>query len=96
VTLTVDEPVTAGFELVQTPPPPTPTPPRCVVPKLKGKTLRSAKGAIGRAHCSLGKVTRAFSARVKKGRVISQKPRAGSKLTAGAKLRLTLSKGKRA
>jgi uncharacterized delta-60 repeat protein len=67
----------------------------CVVPKLKGKTLRAAKRALKRAHCSAGKVTRTFSAKVKKGRVISSKPRAGKKLAAGSKVRLTLSKGKK-
>jgi beta-lactam-binding protein with PASTA domain len=68
----------------------------CVVPKLKSKTLRAAKRAIGKAHCSVGKVTRAFSAKVKKGRVLSQKPKPATKLAAGSKVRLTLSKGKKA
>jgi hypothetical protein len=67
----------------------------CVVPKVKGKTLRAAKRAIRKAHCSVGKVTRAFSARVKKGRVISQKPKPGKKLAAGSKVKLKVSKGKR-
>jgi PASTA domain-containing protein/List-Bact-rpt repeat protein len=68
----------------------------CVVPKLKGKTLKAAKRAIKRAHCAPGKVTNAFSARVKKGRVILQKPKPGKQLIAGSKVKLTLSKGKRA
>jgi hypothetical protein len=29
-----------------------------VVPQLKGKTLNQTKTALGRAHCSLGKVNR--------------------------------------
>jgi uncharacterized delta-60 repeat protein len=66
----------------------------CVVPKLKGKTLRAAKRALKKAHCSPGKVTRAFSAKVRKGRVISQKPKPGKKLAAGSKVKLKLSKGK--
>jgi uncharacterized delta-60 repeat protein len=70
--------------------------PLCVVPKLKGKTLRAAKKAIRRAHCSVGKVTREFSAKVKNGRVISQKPKPGKKLAAGSKVRLKVSKGKKA
>ena len=32
--------------------------PRCVVPKLKGKTLSQAKNALSKAHCRLGKVHR--------------------------------------
>jgi uncharacterized delta-60 repeat protein len=66
----------------------------CIVPKLKGKTVKAAKKAIKRAHCSLGKVTKAFSAKVKKGRVISQKPKAGKKLAPGSKVRLKVSKGR--
>jgi uncharacterized delta-60 repeat protein len=67
----------------------------CVVPKVKGKTLRAAKRALSRAHCSAGKVTKAFSAKVKKGRVISQRPRPGTNLAAGSKVKLKISKGKR-
>jgi uncharacterized delta-60 repeat protein len=66
----------------------------CIVPKLKGKTLRAAKRAIRKAHCSVGRVTRVFSARVSKGRVITPKPGPGKKLAPGAKVRLTVSKGK--
>ena len=97
MTLNADEPVTAGFEQVQTLPPPTPAPtPRCLVPKVKGKKLTAAKRAIRNAHCAVGKLTKAYSAKVRKGRVISQKPRSGRKLAAGAKVKLTLSKGKKA
>jgi uncharacterized delta-60 repeat protein len=92
VTLDADRSISASFELVKTPPPP---PALCIVPKVKGKTLKAAKRAIKRAHCSVGKVTRAYSAKVKRGRVISQKPKPGRKLAAGAKVKLTLSKGKR-
>jgi uncharacterized delta-60 repeat protein len=69
--------------------------PLCVVPKLKGKTLRAAKRALRKAHCSVGKVTRVFSARVRKSRVVAPKPRAGKKLAPGAKVKLQLSKGKK-
>jgi hypothetical protein len=52
---------------------------KCVVPRLKGKTLRAAKKALSRAHCALGKVRRAYSSKVRKGRVISQRPGPGVK-----------------
>lgn len=65
----------------------------CTVPKLKGKTLRASKRALGRAGCKLGKVTKKSSARVKKGRVVKSRPAAGSKRPAGAKVALVLSKG---
>ena len=68
---------------------------RCIVPKAKGKGLRAAKRAVTKAHCAVGKVRKAFSAKVKKGRVIAQSARAGKNLAPGAKIRLTVSKGKR-
>jgi uncharacterized delta-60 repeat protein len=68
----------------------------CVVPRVKGKILVAARRAIVKAHCSVGKVTRAFSSKVKKGRVISQKPQAGKRLGAGSKVKLMVSKGKKA
>jgi uncharacterized delta-60 repeat protein len=83
LTISADQTATATFNVL------------CVVPKLKGKTLKAAKQALRRAHCSPGKVTKAFSAQVKKGHVLSQKPKPGTKLAAGAKVRLALSKGKK-
>ena len=85
VTPSTDHTVTATFEKK----------PPCIVPKVIGKTLKAAKKAIERAHCTLGKVTKAYSATVKKGHVGAQKPRPGSKLAPGAKVRLKVSKGKK-
>jgi hypothetical protein len=45
---------------------------KCVVPKLAGSTLASAKRQVRNAHCKVGKITFAKSKKVKKGRVISQ------------------------
>jgi PASTA domain/Divergent InlB B-repeat domain len=83
LTMSANRSVTATFKVL------------CVVPKVKGKRLRAAKRAIRKAHCSPGKVTRAFSAKVKKGRVIAQKPKPGKKLAAGSKVKLKVSKGKK-
>lgn len=66
----------------------------CIVPKLKGKTLKAAKSALAKAHCKAGKVSKKFS-KVKKGRVISQKPGAGKHEPAGTKVSLVVSKGKK-
>jgi hypothetical protein len=52
---------------------------RCIVPKAKGKGLRAATGAVIKAHCSVGKVKKAFSAKVKKGRVIAQSAKPGKR-----------------
>jgi beta-lactam-binding protein with PASTA domain len=69
--------------------------PLCIVPKVKGKKLKAAKAAIRKAHCAVGKVTKAFSSKVKKGRVISQKPAPGKKVDGGSKVKLKVSKGKK-
>jgi DNA-binding beta-propeller fold protein YncE len=65
----------------------------CIVPKVVGKTLRTAKRAIRRKHCRVGKVRRAHSARVLTGRVLSQRPRPGSHLRNGSKVNLIVSRG---
>jgi beta-lactam-binding protein with PASTA domain len=68
--------------------------PICLVPKVKGKKLSAAKSALTQANCAAGKVTKKFS-KVKKGRVISQRPKPGTNLAAGAKVNLVVSKGKK-
>jgi Divergent InlB B-repeat domain/PASTA domain len=65
----------------------------CVVPKLKGKGLAAAKRQIKAHDCSVGKIRRAFSTKIKKGRVISQKPKAHKRLKHGAKVNLVVSRG---
>lgn len=67
----------------------------CIVPKVKGKTLSAAKRALRAHFCSAGKITHAFSNRVRKGRVISQRPKPGKHLRHNGKVRLTVSRGKK-
>jgi hypothetical protein len=67
---------------------------RCTVPNLHGKTLKAAKKALKKAHCRAGKTSRKRSKKIRKGRVISSKPKAGKKLPNNAKVKLTLSKGR--
>jgi hypothetical protein len=69
--------------------------PRCVVPKLRGKTLRLARTAIRRNRCRMGRIQRKFSGNVQAGRVVSQTPRAGRRLAVGARINVVVSKGKR-
>jgi serine/threonine-protein kinase len=80
--------VTATFST--TPPKPV----RCVVPRVKGKTLGAARKAIGSAHCT-ATVVAAYSSQVRKGVVISQRPAPGTRLRKGARVALVVSKGKR-
>jgi hypothetical protein len=67
----------------------------CHVPRLRGKKLKAAKRALRKAHCKAGKITRKHSEVVKKGRVISQRPKPGKHLKKGAKVKLVISKGKK-
>jgi streptogramin lyase len=63
---------------------------KCLVPKLKGKTLTQAKRLLTRSHCRLGKVTQAKKHRKHKLVVVSQKPGAGKTLPSGAKVAVRL------
>jgi PASTA domain-containing protein len=69
--------------------------PRCVIPNVKRRTVAAARRAIRRAGCRVGRIGRAYSPSVGKGRVISQSPRAGARRAAGSKVSLVLSRGKR-
>jgi beta-lactam-binding protein with PASTA domain len=59
------------------------------------KTLPAAKRALAKGRCRLGKVTSAYSAKVKKGLVLKQGKRPGLKLANGWRVPVTLSKGPR-
>ena len=83
---------TASFTVNPPPPPPAK---KCVVPKLKGKTVKAAKRTLKSHHCTLGKVKHAFSSKVKKGHVSSQKRKAGKHLKHYARVSVTASKGKK-
>jgi PASTA domain/FG-GAP repeat len=67
----------------------------CLVPKVKKKTLPAAKRTIARANCRVGQIRRAHSTRVKRGRVISQKPKPGRVLPRGGKVNLVVSRGRK-
>ena len=87
------------FRVGQPPPPPPPPPPpqarptACVVPRVIGRRLAVARGAIRRAHCSVGRIRQARSARAR-GRVVSQSPRAGARRRRGARVSLVVSRGR--
>ena len=79
------------------PPPPLARPPvaRCVVPNVKGKTVPAARIALARARCALGRVSRAYSRRVRKSRIISQSRRAASRHPRGTRVNVVVSRGRR-
>jgi DNA-binding beta-propeller fold protein YncE len=87
VTMEANTTVTATFNVI---PPTSPSPlEECVVPKLKGKSLKNAKSALANANCKTGKVTRPKG---KKGSLVvkSSKPGAGTTLPTDSKVDLTL------
>lgn len=67
----------------------------CVVPRLEGKQLQKAKRMLHARDCSLGRIKRVFSTKVKKGRVISQRPKPRRQLRHGARVGLVVSRGKK-
>jgi PASTA domain/FG-GAP-like repeat len=67
----------------------------CTVPKVTGMTLPAARSATARAGCHVGKIRRAYSKTVKRGRVISQKPKPGTVLPNGGKVDLVASLGRK-
>jgi ABC-type oligopeptide transport system substrate-binding subunit len=69
--------------------------PRCIVPNVRGTTLRQARRMLAARRCALGRVTRAYSAKVKNGRIIRQSPRPGARLSRGTRVRVVVSRGKR-
>ncbi|MFL5958956.1 MAG: PASTA domain-containing protein [Gaiellaceae bacterium] len=85
VTIDSDKTVTASFGLA---------PKMCVVPKVKGKTLKRAKRVIKGHACKVGTIKRTTSRTVEKGHVISQKPKPGRTLKHGARVNLVVSKGR--
>jgi hypothetical protein len=75
-------PTVAGDQFTYTASPAAP-PVKCVVPKLKGKTLKATKMRLKKAECKLGKVEGKNS---KKAKVKKQKPKPGAVLSRGSKV----------
>jgi serine/threonine-protein kinase len=67
----------------------------CKVPNVKGMTLSAARRELKAGDCLLGTVRKAHSAKIKRGRVVSQSQRPGKTLKAGGKVNLVISKGKK-
>jgi beta-lactam-binding protein with PASTA domain len=59
----------------------------CVVPNLRGKTLRNARKALKRADCQLGKV---IAKRRATGHVKNQRPKARTVLAPGSRVQVKL------
>jgi hypothetical protein len=69
------------------------TPGLCNVQYVEGMKLADAKGKLTRVNCRVGRVRHAYSKRIKRGRVISQKPKFGAVRSGGGKVNLLVSVG---
>src|SRR6266545_8394217 len=66
----------------------------CVIPKVKGLPLAKAKRKITDASCATGKITRAFSRRIEKGKILWQRwTKPGRPRPGGTPVHLVVSKG---
>jgi parallel beta-helix repeat protein len=66
--------------------------PRCLIPKVKGRKFFKARKAILRAGCRVGKVSWRKS-KIRRGIVVAQSPRAGTRVKRGFRIKLVRSKG---
>jgi uncharacterized delta-60 repeat protein len=67
----------------------------CVVPHLSGQKMDwFAQKWIKGSHCSVGKIERVHSRRVKRRRIISEKPRPGTVHVEGTRVRVVVSLGR--
>ena len=73
----------------------TPVPYQCIVPSVKRKTVAAGRRKLAASHCRLGSVKRTYSRRVARGRIISQRPRAGTELSDRGKVSVVVSRGRR-
>ena len=67
----------------------------CLVPNVEGKRLRVAERRIKAHGCRVGTIERVFSAKVKKGHVIAQKPKPHKRRKHGAEIKLIVSRGRK-
>jgi beta-lactam-binding protein with PASTA domain len=87
------------METASSTPPPSPQAPaaavRCVVPNVKARTLLQARTLLRSRRCAIGRVRRTYSAKIKKGKIISQARRPGIRLARGTRVNVLISRGRR-
>ena len=64
------------------------------VQNVRQTPLPAAKRTIARANCRVGRISQVYSRIVRRGRVISQRPRFGAVLPGGGKVTLVVSRGR--
>lgn len=66
----------------------------CVVPRLRNKTVSKATAELKDSFCRRGRLSKRFSNKVTRGRVISTAPPSGARLASGGRVDLIVSRGK--
>jgi hypothetical protein len=69
--------------------------PRCVVPNVRGKSVAQARRMLRAKRCALGRVTRSYSASVRRGKIIRQNRRPSARLPRGTRVNVVVSRGRR-
>jgi PASTA domain len=68
---------------------------RCAVPDVRRRTVTKARAMLSARGCRLGRVTRAYSPELVRGRIIGQGRRPGARLPRGTRVSVAVSRGRR-
>jgi PASTA domain len=68
---------------------------RCAVPDVRRRTVTRARALLSARRCALGRITRAYSPRVRKGRIVGQSRRPGARLPRGTRVNVAVSRSRR-
>lgn len=63
---------------------------QCLVPRLKGLTIRRSKRELRQAHCAIGRIAVRGGSSPKRRHVVRQSPRAGARLAVGGQVDVVL------
>jgi uncharacterized delta-60 repeat protein len=66
----------------------------CAVPDLRGKTVSKARAGLKASYCRSGRISKRFSRKVARGRVIATAPQRGARLPGGSRVGLLVSRGR--
>jgi hypothetical protein len=68
---------------------------RCAVPDVRRRTVTRARAMLSARRCALGRITRAYSLTVRKGRIVRQSRRPGARLPRGTRVNVVVSRSRR-
>jgi hypothetical protein len=68
---------------------------RCAVPDVRRRTVTRARAMLSARRCGLGRITRAYSPKVRKGRIVRQSRRPGARLPRGTSVNVAVSRSRR-